>query len=387
MKKIAIGQAGGPTTVINATLAGFVKNTMKDHALFFVRNGYEGLVKGNFLKGTDELLEWVLQNERVPGACLGSGRYPFSPAQMELAVRHLKNEGIDSLVFIGGNGTMEALSLIGAEAKRQQYDLQLIGLPKTVDNDLGCTDHAPGFGSSARYVAQTTNDISRDLHSMQNFEQVRILETMGRNAGWLAASSGLLRRFEEEGPHYIALPEKKLNVEELVSSVDEAVSRYGYATIVVSEGVKWAGGEQVELETVTGRTILGGISKQIESFLKDELHVTARAEILGMNQRSFSYAVSSVDRYEAFLCGEAGGHWVRHGHSGVMVSLQRSKDRGYNVETIPVALEDVVRAGERMLPSHFIQHPGEYYKWLRPLIGEGLSSYPPPIQRRDLYVN
>lgn len=381
MKKIAIGQAGGPTSVINATLAGFVEQAMHEHTLCFVRDGYDGLVHGNFIEGNDHFLQWVIKNRQVPGACLGSGRYPLTDEQIEKAVKGLRQQKVNALVFIGGNGTMEALHKIKNEAERQQYDLQIIGLPKTVDNDIGCTDHAPGFGSAAKYVSQTTRDLSRDLYAMKNFEQVRILETMGRHAGWLAASAGLLKTYDEEGPHFIALPERPFQHEMMLQSVELALSRYGYAIVVVSEGVRWDQGTRVEREVVQGRPILGGISQEIELLIKKELRVMARSELLGMNQRCFSNAVSIVDQTEAYNVGAKGARWIAEERSGVMVGLEREEEALYKITMRPVPLDQVVNAGERVMPGQFIEHLDMYYKWLSPIIGDQDEPYPPFVQQ------
>ncbi|KMM37215.1 diphosphate--fructose-6-phosphate 1-phosphotransferase [Guptibacillus hwajinpoensis] len=386
MKKVAVGQAGGPTAVINATLAGFVKEVERDHSLLFIKNGYEGLAKGSYYECDKEMLKSISLHRDVPGACLGSGRFPLTDDHIESGVRRLKKEGVDALVFIGGNGTMEALKKIDREAKKQQYPLQVLGLPKTVDNDLGETDHAPGFGSSARYVAQATRDMSRDLASMKNFEKVRVLETMGRNAGWLAAASGLLQQYDEEGPHVIAIPERPLKKETLLEGVTNALSRYGHATVVVSEGVTWSEGSQVQREIVDGRPVLGGISNEIAAFLKKECNVMTRAELLGMNQRSFSAVVSDIDREEAYTVGRVGAEWIRDGLSNVMVSITRHSHHRYTARMIPVQLEDVVKAGERVMPEQFIQNRKLYYEWLKPLIGEDVSIYPPPLKGDEVYV-
>ena len=387
MKKVAIGQAGGPTAVINATLAGFVKEIERDHALLFIQNGYEGLAHGMYLDGDSEMLSRVHLHKDVPGACLGSGRFPLTDEHIENGVRLLQAQGVDVLVFIGGNGTMEALAKVEAEARRQNVSLQVLGLPKTVDNDLGGTDHAPGFGSSARYVAQATRDMSRDLASMQNFEKVRVLETMGRNAGWLAAASGLLQEYEEDGPHFIAIPERPIKKEVLLENVNTALNRFGYATVVVSEGVLFGDSGQVERGNVDGRAILGGISSQVAHFLKNELSVMTRAELLGMNQRSFSAVISDVDREEAYTVGRVGAEWIREGSSNVMVSIQRNTHQRYSVRMLPIELEKVVAAGERVLPDAFIQNKKAYYEWLKPLIGEDLVTYPPPIKGNEIYVD
>ncbi|WLR61360.1 diphosphate--fructose-6-phosphate 1-phosphotransferase [Guptibacillus hwajinpoensis] len=321
------------------------------------------------------------------GACLGSGRFPLTDEHIENGVRLLQAQGVDVLVFIGGNGTMEALAKVEAEARRQNVSLQVLGLPKTVDNDLGGTDHAPGFGSSARYVAQATRDMSRDLASMQNFEKVRVLETMGRNAGWLAAASGLLQEYEEDSPHFIAIPERPIKKEVLLENVNTALNRFGYATVVVSEGVLFGDSGQVERGNVDGRAILGGISSQVAHFLKNELSVMTRAELLGMNQRSFSAVISDVDREEAYTVGRVGAEWIREGSSNVMVSIQRNTHQRYSVRMLPIELEKVVAAGERVLPDAFIQNKKAYYEWLKPLIGEDLVTYPPPIKGNEIYVD
>ncbi|KGX92488.1 hypothetical protein N781_16435 [Pontibacillus halophilus JSM 076056 = DSM 19796] len=382
MKKVAIGQAGGPTAVINATLVGLVETVQDECEVLFVQNGYEGLVNEHFLTGDEATIQWVTSHRHVPGACLGSGRYAFTDEAITQAVTNLKKQGADTLFFIGGNGTMEALLKVKQEAIQQGMELTVIGLPKTVDNDLGSTDHAPGFGSAAHYVAQYVKDASRDLHAMKNFEQIRVLETMGRNAGWLAAASGVYKEHPEEGPHFIAVPEQKLDRKELLRVVKAAIRDYGYAVVVVSEGVKWEDGEQIERAVVHGRAVLGGISEEIEAFLKEELQLSVRSELLGMNQRAGSQEVSTQDQMEAYEVGRVGGEWAKEGADHIMVSFVREQMDDYEMKLKPVKLEDVIHEGERGLPSQFIENPESYYAWLRPLLGGGTPSYPPLSQRR-----
>lgn len=383
MKHIAIGQAGGPTAVLNATLAGFVRALNQKCSLTFIMNGYEGLVKEYFLHADDDVISRVIAHEKVPGAALGAGRYPLSEEQMVQSVRTLRKFQIDTLVFIGGNGTMEALAKIKAEADRQSYPLQTLGLPKTVDNDLGGTDHSPGFGSAAKYVAQVTRDMGRDILAMNNFEQVRILETMGRNAGWLAAASGLLKEHAEDGPHFIGLPEKPLNPDFLFNQISESVKCYGAALIVVSEGVRWEKGNRVIRDQVNGRPILGGISQAIEQTVRDNMGVMVRSELLGMNQRSCAAAVSPTDFHEAVQVGKVGARWLFDGASDVMVALQRAGGPDYAIDFSPVSSQTVVQKGERQLPDKFLNDLNAYNEWLRPLVGERLPVYPPPLQRRQ----
>ncbi|SFE37895.1 6-phosphofructokinase 1 [Lentibacillus persicus] len=382
MKHIAIGQAGGPTAVVNATLAGFVRALNQNCSLTFIMNGYEGLVNDYLLHADDDIISEVIAHEKVPGAALGAGRYPLSEEQIAQSVKTLRKFQIDTLVFIGGNGTMEALAKIKAEADRHGYPLQTLGLPKTVDNDLAGTDHSPGFGSAAKYVAHVTRDMGRDLLAMTNFEQVRIVETMGRNAGWLAAAAGLLKEHAEDGPHFIGLPEKPLNPDFLFNQISESIKCYGAALIVVSEGVRWEKGKRVKRDQVNGRPILGGISQSIEQTVKQNMDVVVRSELLGMNQRSCAAAVSPTDFHEAVQIGKVGAKWLFEGASDVMVALQRADGPGYAVDFLPVSLQTVVQKGERQLPDRFSDDLNAYNEWLRPLVGERLPVYPPPLQRR-----
>ncbi|MBY6036929.1 diphosphate--fructose-6-phosphate 1-phosphotransferase [Fictibacillus nanhaiensis] len=382
-KRVAIGQAGGPTAVINASLVGFVEALHQEAELFGVYNGYQGLFENDMEKLDSELLGWIKLHKLVNGACLGSGRYEFTKEKMQRSISHLKSRGIDTLVFIGGNGTMAALQKLSEEARQMKYDLQVIGIPKTVDNDLAETDHAPGFGSAARYIATSVRDISRDLCAMQNFEQVRILETMGRNTGWLAAASGLLKNGEKDGPHYIYVPERPINHALFIDHVHEAVRSYGYATVVVAEGCTInAYTDQVEKATVNGRAVLGGISKVLEDIVKTELGVMARAEILGMNQRSSSTTASTQDRIEAYEAGREAARLVCCDETERMVTIQRTTDLDYNFSMNSCPLHVVAQGGERFLPDAFIDDPEAFYNWLRPLAGKDLQPYPIVRKRR-----
>lgn len=376
MRKIAIGQAGGPTAVINASLVGFLDKISDKAQVYGIMNGYNGLVENDIKLLEGSLLEWVKKNKNVPGACLGSGRYRFTKNKIAKAVQNLKKQDIHSLVFIGGNGTMAALQQVGLEAKSIGYDLQVIGIPKTVDNDLGGTDHAPGFASAARYVALTTRDISKDLEAMRNFEQVRIIETMGRNAGWLAAASGALKNSEQDGPHLIYLPEVPFEIEQFLTDVKETVDKFGMATIVVSEGVSPVGASQVEKTNVIGRAVLGGISNKLEHLVQTELGLTARAEILGMTQRSSSLSISVQDREEAYAVGQKAGECVLEDKSGIMVSIKLIDETKYLYNVGTCSLDRVVKSGERLFPSKFIDNRQLYYNWLNPLIGTDIDPYP-----------
>ncbi|PYZ92620.1 hypothetical protein CR194_13190 [Salipaludibacillus keqinensis] len=382
--KVAIGQAGGPTAVVNRSLAAFISN-FNPGEIMLVFNGYSGLAEDDLIVMKEADKERIISHSHVPGAMLGSGRYHFNEERMERAVNNLKKHDIDTLVFIGGNGTMAALYRISKFAKAKGMDLNVVGIPKTVDNDLCGTDHAPGFASAARYVAMSVRDSDRDVSSMKNFEQVRILETMGRNAGWLALASGYLKNTAEEGPHHIYLPERNYCLNDVLINVERTWKEYGYATVVVSEGVKFDEDHQVQHSVSNGRTVLGGISRSLEVFLQENLGVMARGELLGMNQRSFTSAVSRSDCVEAEDVGIYAAKLVRSGVSGEMVRLLRKDTVEYEVDISSVSLLDVYNGGERLLTSQFIDHPDRYYRWLDGLIGDDLKTYPEPWLRSSKY--
>lgn len=382
MKRIVIGQAGGPTAVINTSLVGFVENAKKSNIIYGAINGYEGLVKDNLIELKDETINLVQKHKFVPGACLGSGRYKLTDDKIEIAVNNLKKHNINALVFIGGNGTMAALQKIKSIAEKMDYELQVIGIPKTVDNDLGITDHAPGFASAAKFVAFSARDISKDLEAMRNFEQVRIIETMGRNAGWLAAASGLLKEAAEEGPHIVYLPETKFHIEGFLTDVKDLVKEYGTATVVVSEGIKLDNDQNIQKAVVDGRVVLGGVSQRLEELVKENLGLSARGENLGMNQRSFSLGASCQDRIEAYEVGKKAAELIDKNETNVMVTIQNNNISGYNYYLDSCPLELVASAGEKVLPSEFIESPERYYDWLRPLIGGDLSPYPSQLLGR-----
>lgn len=373
MKKIAIGQAGGPTAVLNESLVGFLEQLDQD--IIGILQGFQGLVTGRFIDMNQSVRDRAKASRRISGAWLGAGRYALSEADMAQAVENLKKAHIDTLVFIGGNGTMWTLRALSKMAARMNVDLQVIGIPKTVDNDLAETDHAPGFGSAARYVAHAAYDMSKDLEAMRNFEQVRIIETMGRNVGWLAAASGLLKVHENEGPHLIYLPEQKHDAGKMVASIREAVKEYGFASIVVSEGVK-LDADLVTRKIVNGREVLGGISEQLAELAEAELGIVARADILGMNQRSSQLACSNQDRIEAYQAGVKAAELVREGVSDVMVIFRRAAGTKYVYALDAVDLDQVVAGGERALPDWFQEAPKAYYDWLRPLVGGDEASVP-----------
>ncbi|MFC4736848.1 diphosphate--fructose-6-phosphate 1-phosphotransferase [Bacillus daqingensis] len=363
--RVAVGQAGGPTSVINQSLSAFISE-FSPGDLYLIVNGYEGLADDHMIQMGEEEQKHIQMRKQEPGALLGSGRFSFTHEQIKRALSHLIRRKIDVLVFIGGNGTMSALHSLQQQAEAQGYPLNVIGIPKTVDNDIAGIDHAPGFASAAKYVAQSTHFSELDLKAMRNFEQVRILETMGRNVGWLASAAGYLST-ESQGPDYIYVPEHEYSIDLIMKDVARAYRAKGYCLIVISEGVS-LNNNQTSLSNSRGRTILGGVSKQIEGAVKEKLQLTARAELLGMNQRCYRPAVSKVDEAEAVLVGHRAAELVKGNESGFMIGLQRRDTIGYKAEVTQVPLHIVYDGGERFLPDYYINERQHYNKWLQGII-------------------
>ena len=373
-EKVAIGQAGAGTTVINASLFGFLEEAVSDHEVYGVINGLQGLSEDHLVSITSSVVGCYRSAASAPGAWLGAGRWPANEEDFDNCISNLKKRDIRSLVLIGGNGTMWSCLQLERAAERVGYELAILGIPKTVDNDLMGTDHAPGFGSAARFVATIAQDVGRDLYAVRNFESVRVLETMGRNVGWLALSSGYLKREPQDPPHLIYLPEQAFSQETFLRDVEETHHTYGYAVVVVSEGVPSRGTDN-HLDSPN----LGGVAGMLSDLVSKELGFPARGESLGMGQRSYSLSVSELDRQEARMLGAEAVSQLRAGCSGTMLGLARISTVPYEIEIQSVPFDQVAGI-ECQLPEEWLVSPREMHEafqsWLKPLIGDDLLHYP-----------
>lgn len=363
-ERVAVGQVGGPTAVINASLFGFLEEAVSDYELYGLCNGLQGLAEDRMVHLSASTVTRYRCAAEVPGAWLGAGRWR---AEVEEYVATLKKRDIHRLVLIGGNGTMWSCLRIEQAARDAGYELSVLGIPKTVDNDLAETDHAPGYGSAARFVATMVRDSGRDLAAMRNFEAVRILETMGRNVGWLALSSGYFKRRASDAPHLIYLPERGLDKDRFLNDVEEAYRSYGYSLVVVSEGLIPLGEDHLD------SPVYGGVSRELAGWVTGELGLPARGELLGMGQRCHSLSVSQQDRREARELGREAARVIRAGKSRYMLTLARASSDPYEHEIRLAPLEKVAGI-ERPLPGEWLLLPGEVHEefreWLRPLIGD-----------------
>lgn len=368
MGNIAIVQAGGPTSVLNASLAGFIENCKakgKHNHLLGFRNGVEGLAKGWTLELDGLNKESVEALKFQPGAVLGSGRFPLTQEWLQKVVDVLRDKKIEKLALIGGNGTMWTADQIASIAQ----EVQIVGIPKTIDNDLWFTDHSPGYLSAAKFVAEGIRSLAFDLWSMRNFEKVRIVEVMGRNVGWLAAAAGLTaKRMQGFPPIIIYPPEKVFDLEGFMRTIPELLHTELCLLVIVSEGVRDADGVPIAEQRIGGNgsnTIPGGVGTFLANILREQ-GIPCRSENFGVLQRSNTWTVSQRDREEAIFLGREAYNVLNQGTSDVMVGLTGP---GLNLDEYAVqfvSLKEVAK-GERALDPHYLSDFGvadSFVEWL-----------------------
>ncbi len=363
---IAIAQSGGPTCAINASLVGVFKQgllTEEIDAIFGSINGIEGLINDDLLNlksviRTNEDMELLRQ---TPSTMLGSCRYKLpayddEPAVYEKIYETLTNHRIEIFVYIGGNDSMDTVVKLSDYLKKIDSDIRVIGVPKTIDNDLPITDHTPGFGSAAKYVAATVQEIIRDS-SVYSIQSVTIVEIMGRHSGWLAASSCILRANGEEAPHLIYLPETKFSAEQFIEDVRKEMAKHKAVVIAVSEGVEVKDGELEDFQSgatdVFGHKYLSGIGKYLERLVAKEIGCKVRSVELNVMQRCSSHICSKTDIDEAERIGRHALRAALDGNTGKMMFFRRVSNVPYAV-TIEMTDAKKVANLEKMFPQKWI---------------------------------
>ncbi len=387
---LIIGQSGGPTAVINATLAGIIR-AAKDSAhfatIYGLSHGLEGALTSNFIDLSDLSDDKLNILAQTPGAALGSSRKKLDESEYVRVIENFRAHDIHHFAYIGGNGSMWVANHLAEIAAAKGYELHIVGVPKTVDNDLPCTDHTPGYGSAARFLALATRDAGLDLEAMQTFDDVVILESMGRDTGWLAAASGLLKASDEDAPHLIYVPEIPFTDVQFIADVARVHGRLGRVFVVVAEGIRDAMGEiigQQGEKDALGRTIHGlsaGPAAYLTTLVRERLALQTRFFRPGLIGRSLSACVSEVDQDEAYRVGETAGKLLAHGASGVMVTLEHVHRRGLsptnpykgNIATIPLA--EAAFADIKRLPRAYLNVDGTmiseaFREYALPLIGK-----------------
>lgn len=377
---LLVAHGGAPTAVINSSLYGVISEAKKSDKIdkvFGALEGTQGILEENFVqldKVEDEKLKLLLQ---TPGTAIGSSRFPLEDEDYKKMVDVFKRNNIKYVLLNGGNGTMDTCGKIHDACKDE--DIYVVGIPKTIDNDISVIDHAPGFGSVARYIAATTAEIGADVKGLPI--HISIVEAMGRNAGWIAAASALARKDQKDAPHLIYLPERPFNEEEFLEDVKKLYDELGGVVVVVSEGLKNKEGESIVPPIFeTERAIYyGDVSAHLASLVIKKLGIKARSEKPGISGRASIGFQSVVDRQEAVLVGREGVRAVTNGETGVMVGLNRTSGESYGVETCLIPIKEVMMH-ERTLPEEYINDRGndvteEFVKWCKPLIGGEINEF------------
>ncbi|MDE6638998.1 MAG: 6-phosphofructokinase [Acetatifactor sp.] len=388
-RNIIVGQSGGPTAVINSSLAGVYK-TAKERGfdtVYGMLHGIEGFLDEKYVDLSTQIhsdmdIELL---KRTPSAFLGSCRYKLpgiheDPAIYEKIFSILDKLEIEAFIYIGGNDSMDTIKKLSDYAIVKGHNQKFLGVPKTIDNDLALTDHTPGFGSAAKYIAASTKEIIRDaLGLAYNRKMVSILEIMGRNAGWLTGATALAKTEECEGPDLIYLPEVTFNIDHFLKKTGELLKKKDSVVIAVSEGIKLDDGRYVcelsggaDYVDAFGHKQLQGTAAYLAGFLGAELGCKTRSIEFSTLQRSASHMASRVDINEAFMVGGAAVKAADEGDTGKMVVIDRIADDPYMSSA---GIYDVHRIAnnEKLVPREWVNKEGnyitdEFINYIEPLI-------------------
>jgi len=380
---LLIAQAGGPTPVINASLYGVIDEAKKYSSIkgiYGARFGIEGLLKEDFIDLSCESQYNIERLSHTPSSALGSCRKKLVQEDYPVVLELLKKHNIRYFLYNGGNDSMDTCNKVYLLAREHGYDINVIGVPKTVDNDLDFTDHCPGFGSAARYAAVSTMELWKDVEALPI--HVCILELMGRNAGWIAAASALGKNSVDEGPHLIYLPERPFIEEEFLEDVKWWHERVKGVLVVVCESIVDVNGNPVVDGVINddfGHKILGGVSQHLSNLVIKKLGINSRSERPGLLGRVSISMQSWIDKEEARSIGAFAVKSAVEGKSGFMVSIRRITDNPYKFELELVPLEKVANV-EKKFPLEWINERGngikkEFIDYCMPLIGDPLPEY------------
>lgn len=374
-ENLLIVHGGGPTAVLNASLYGAVCQARKYSNLSHIygaENGTGGILKGKFLELENiekDRLRLLLQ---TPGSAIGTSRDQLEGEDYERMAEILKSKKIRYVLFNGGNGTMETCGRLYEVCRRKNIDIRIMGIPKTTDNDIQVTDHSPGYGSAARYMAASVQELCADVRGLPI--HVAVMEASGRNAGWIAAAAALAAE-GGYGPDFIYFPEIPFDEERFINDIEQKLREKSGIVVVAGEGLKNADGQPIVKPVFrTGRaTYFGDVSTYLANLVIQKLGYKARGEKPGLLGRASVSLQSSTDRDEAEWAGREACRAVMEGESGKMAAFRRISDHPYRSE---IFLADIsgVMLNEKTLPGEFINPRGNgvtdaFVRWCRPLIG------------------
>jgi len=371
-KSAIVGQSGGPTAVINSSLYGVIAEWKRRSSgkLFGAVHGIEGVLKGEMVDLTELDNSLIEGLKFTPGAALGGCRYMLKGGNGETKsiFDFFDMHDVGYFFYIGGNDSMDTANKIQEAANKVGYDLRVVGIPKTIDNDLVETHHCPGFGSAAKYVIASVREAGLHAESMSTSEPVTVLTTVGRNTGWLPMATILARDRDNSAPHLVYIPEVRVSEEKILSDVERVYREVGWVFVVTGEGVKDASGSYIGVESdgvstdAFGHPMLGSVGEYLKSMIESRLKLKTRTIKLDICQQSAMHFASLRDRDDAVLVGKRAVELALEGLTGVMVTLEEVEGK-----TGTVALSVVANA-ERTLPSEYIESEGSYKEYVKPLI-------------------
>jgi 6-phosphofructokinase 1 len=387
MNNLLIAQSGGPTAAINATLVGVlqgVRASGKIDKVYGARNGIEGAIKDQLI----DLNEIIKDTKRMdiltytPSSALGTCRYKMKDWHVEeepykKIINTFKKYEIKYFIYIGGNDSMDTVNKLSEYCKAKNLDYMIMGAPKTIDNDLNATDHSPGFGSAAKYIATTMSELAADIGSY-DIPAVTIVEIMGRNAGWLTASAALSRINNQAGADLIYLCEAPFDNDRFLCDVREMLAKKQGILVAVSEGIKDKQGVYVSDKTSSGAVdnfghkYIAGAARALERLVRREIGCKVRSVELNLMQRSAAHIASETDIMESQILGQKALSCALEGENGRMAAIRRISNTPYRVEFISVPVSEVANH-EKLVPHDWITPDGhditgELIEYMKPLI-------------------
>ena len=380
-KNILIAHGGGPTAVINCSLQGVMEAARASgqvDRIYAARFGAEGILKGDLIDLTDVPAGTISRLRYTPASAIGSCRRKLGEKDYPTVLETLKKFRIDCFFYNGGNDSMDTCHKVNELAKREGLDLRVIGIPKTMDNDLELTDHCPGFGSAARYAALSAAELALDASALPI--HVVVLELMGRNAGWVTAASALAARLTD-CEVLTCLPEVPVDEDKLLAGIEAAYARGKGLLVTVSEGLRGLDGKPLADTGIVdgfGHTVPGGTAQHISNTIMKRLGLKSRAEKPGLLGRASIPYASQVDRDEAYAVGEYAVRAALTGESGSMVAINAERTPEYRGSLSLVPLEKVANA-EKKFPLEWIvdgnKIADKFFDYALPLMGGDLPQY------------
>lgn len=403
---VIVGQSGGPTSVINSSLVGVYQGAKEAgvEKVYGMRNGIEGLLSRRYVD-MDDYIKSNIDIEllkRTPSSFLGTCRYKLPEyedheATYDLLFEILKELDVKYFFYIGGNDSMDTIKKLANRAEEIGSEIRFMGVPKTIDNDLAVTDHTPGYGSAAKYIASAMKEIIRDVKTYPS-ESITIVEIMGRNAGWLTAASALSRAEDCSGPDLIYLPECEFDYDKFVKKVKEEQEKKKAVVVAVSEGLKTADGKYVceanksaVFEDSFGHKSLGGTALYLADFIGAQTGVKSRGIVFSTLQRCASHIVSRRDITEAFMAGAEAAQAAFRGETGKMIIFIRTSNQPYNITCATYDVNKIANV-EKVVPQEWICNDNtyvtdEFLNYCRPLIIGELEPFMVDGLPRHLFID